>query len=281
MSLERKLGGVKKLGILFGIVIAVMLISATFTYLNQAGLRENGLETTATITTISHSSAGTVIRVQYTISGVTYENRLMVFRSGAYIGEKVPIYYNVNNHNQITSVDRTRATDTFGHLFRFPIIMFAIGLFIIPSMFFYYRRKLRQTETNAKNGKSHPGKRSGNKANNSIGAVKSILIPFSIGKYEGQHALFYKAPRGKRSIFKSVGFDGTALDWDSLVISYLNSKAPKLRKKIKNDCNMKLFWVYGDDLVLLEEFAKGFQAMCDNGDEMRYLLSRSEEFEDD
>lgn len=111
--------------------------------------------------------------------------------------------------------------------------------------------------------------------------VDKKMMPFSIGKYDGKDALFYKPTKFKRNVFEAEGLDGYPVDWDSLAVSYLNIREPVLKDRIEVDFDAKKFWMFSDDLVLLKEFAERFQAMCDDDKEMRYLLSRSEEFEDD
>jgi len=107
------------------------------------------------------------------------------------------------------------------------------------------------------------------------------MMSFSIGKYDGKDALFYKPTKFKRNVFEAEGLDGYPVDWDSLAVSYLNIREATLKDIIEIDFDEKKFWMFSDDLVLLKGFAKRFQAMCDDEKEMRYLLSRSEEFEDD
>ena len=115
-------------------VVVVMIVSGLFAYLNQIELRENGSETTAIVTEIRRSLAiggDTRLFVQYTVGGMVYQNQLRIAVRDAYVGEEVLIYYNPNNPNRITPVDRTRAVDTLGRMLLMPLtlsLMLAIGL---------------------------------------------------------------------------------------------------------------------------------------------------------
>jgi len=146
MSVEQKYRSLKILGIVLVIPIVVMLIQAAYIYSIQAELRENGQITTATITIVSTSRNGTVIRVRYMAEGVTYTNRVRMIHTNTYVGEDIQIYYDANNPNRITLVDRTRAMDTFNNLFILPLILLFAGVTYLISLFFYYRHKIIQSK---------------------------------------------------------------------------------------------------------------------------------------
>jgi len=138
-------------------VLAVALFAnAFFIYSNQIETRENGVETTAIITRAPSGRHGSdIIRVQYIIDGVTYQNRLRLSRFGTYVGDNVQIYYNANNHNQITPVDRTRATDERNRVFSLPLFFLGFsGLMFILSLVNYLHKRFQKKSAQKKTHKT-------------------------------------------------------------------------------------------------------------------------------
>ncbi|MCL1992749.1 MAG: DUF3592 domain-containing protein [Spirochaetes bacterium] len=108
-------------------------------FTNQIGLRENGFETTATVTELRETrrrvgrtatTRGSVF-VQYEVGGAIYTNRLNIEFRQAYIGEELRIYYDPSNPARITPADRSRATDSPGRfivLFSFSALLISLGI---------------------------------------------------------------------------------------------------------------------------------------------------------
>jgi len=127
---------------------------------------------------------------------------------------------------------------------------------------------------------------------------RSVLMPYApfvIGQHEGRDAFYYETAGFKIDVFEGMEYDGepldgTALDWEILAEAYVEIMVPELKEKIELDSEDAIFegvgtgvdkfWVYADDLATLEEFAKGFRDMCDDDEQIRYLLSRADEFEE-
>ena len=125
--------------ILLGTVCAIfgigLIIHGLQILLNQAALRENGLETTAVVTerTYGGPRGSSRIFVQYTIDGVEHRNQLHILVAGTYVGEEISIYYCPDNPNNIIPADRGRTSNNRRAVLLF--IMGALTVFIGMAMF--------------------------------------------------------------------------------------------------------------------------------------------------
>ncbi|MCL1997243.1 MAG: DUF3592 domain-containing protein [Turicibacter sp.] len=117
-------------------------MSSIEAFANQIGLRENGFETTATVTELRErrvrvgrtGSTRLGVFVQYEVGGTIYTNRLNIEFRQAYIGEELRIYYDPSNPLRITSADRSRATDSPGRFivsFSFSTLLISLGIISI------------------------------------------------------------------------------------------------------------------------------------------------------
>ena len=96
---------------LFGLIVMGMGVR---TFVNQGALIRDGLTTTAVVIELRIGTGGmaggatTSVIVEYTIDGVTYQNRLRVPVRDTYVGEEILIHYGQNNPRTIIPVDAER-----------------------------------------------------------------------------------------------------------------------------------------------------------------------------
>jgi len=122
-------------------IITIFLVAFNINSLAiDARLRTYGLETYAMVTELRReiTSAGSIIPRTRVFVAFRVDDRILLDRqlnihaNDTHVGERIPIYFNVNNTWQITPVDASRSTNTIGRsiLFAFAWLVY-VGVYFV------------------------------------------------------------------------------------------------------------------------------------------------------